>query len=168
MDSCLRSNVTWRGRRGWRLLLCAAALIAIHDATAFTFSDGTTTRCTARGGRIAEIAAPAGHPVVVRGRIAVTEPAGSGYRIIWNEAQLRTLPPEMHDFIFFHECAHALVPTRDEVTANCVGLQIMRAAGRAGFAVEAKLGAFYGPANEYWRRTLECANGAGEPAKPPG
>jgi hypothetical protein len=155
-------------RRCSLLLLCAAALIAMRDAPAFTFTDGTTTRCTARGGAVAEIAAPADHPVVVRGRIAITEPAGSGYRIIWNEAQLKTLPPEMHDFIFFHECAHALVPTPDELTANCVGLQIMRAAGRAGFAVEAKLAAFYGPGNEYWRRTVECANAAKERAKPPG
>ena len=150
------------------LLLCAAALIAMRGASAFTFTDGTTTRCTTRGGAVAEVAAPAGHPVVVRGRIAITEPAGSGYRIIWNEAQLKTLPPEMHDFIFFHECAHALVPTPDELTANCVGLQIMRATGRAGVAVEAKLDAFYGPGNEYWRKTVECANAAREPAKPHG
>jgi hypothetical protein len=171
MDSCPFFNVfsvTRRPRRGWRLLLCAAALIAMRDATAFTFTDGTTTQCTARGGPVAETVAPAGHPVVVRGRIAITEPAGSGYRIIWNEAQLKTLPPEMHDFIFFHECAHALVPTPDEVTANCVGLQVMRAAGRAGAEVEARLAAFYGPGNEYWRRTVECANGAKEPVKPPG
>ncbi len=157
-----------RGRLSGRLLLCAATLLAMGDAIAFTFADGTTTRCTARGGPVAEIVAPAGHPVVVRGRIAITEPAGSGYRIIWNEAQLKTLPPEMHDFIFFHECAHALVPTSDELTANCAGLQIMRASGRAGSAVEAKLGAFYGSGNEYWRRTVECANAAREPAKPSG
>ncbi len=161
-------SVTRRPRRGWRLLFCAAALIAMRDAAAFTFTDGTTTQCTARGGPVAEIVAPAGHPVVVRGRIAITEPAASGYRIIWNEAQLKTLPPEMHDFIFFHECAHALVPTPDELTANCVGLQVMRAAGRAGVEVEARLAAFYGPGNEYWRRTVECANGAKEPPKPPG
>ena len=149
-------------------LLYAAALIAMRDASAFTFADGTTTRCTVRGGAVAEVAAPAGHPVVARGRIAITEPAGSGYRIIWNDAQLKTLPPEMHDFIFFHECAHALVPTTDELTANCVGLQIMRATGRAGAAVEAGLAAFYGPGNEYWRKTVECANAVKDPAKPHG
>ena len=162
------SAVTRLRRRRCSPLLYAAALIAMRDASAFTFADGTTTRCTARGGAVAEVAAPAGHPVVVRGRIAITEPAGSGYRIIWNQAQLKSLPPEMHDFIFFHECAHAVVPTPDELTANCVGLQIMRAAGRAGVAVEARLAAFYGPGNEYWRKTVECANAAKEPAKPPG
>lgn len=145
----------------------AAALVASRGAVAFTFADGTSTRCTARSGPVAEIAAPPGHPVLLRGRIALTEPTASGYHIIWNEPQLKTLPPEMHDFIFFHECAHALVPTNDELTANCVGLQIMRAAGRAGFAVEAKLAAFYGPASLYWQKTLECANAAREPVKLP-
>ena len=149
-------------------MLCCAALVASGEANAFTFSDGTTTRCTARGGVVAEIMAPPGHPVITRGRIALTEPAGPGYRILWNEAQLKMLPPEMHDFIFFHECAHALVPTEDELTANCVGLQIMRAAGRAGFAVESRLTAFYGTGSEYWRKTVECANAARTPIKPPG
>ena len=162
------SAVTRPRRRRCSPLLYAAALIAMRDASAFTFADGTTTRCTARRGAVAEVAAPAGHPVVVRGRIAITEAAASGYRIIWNEAQLNTLPPEMHDFIFFHECAHALVPTQDELTANCVGLQIMRAAGRGGFAVESRLAAFYGAGSEYWRKTLECANAARTPIKPPG
>jgi hypothetical protein len=156
--------------RAWSarsVVLCCAALVALGDATAFTFADGTTTRCTARGGPVAEIMAPARHPVVTRGRIALTEPTGAGYRIIWNEAQLKTLPPEMHDFIFFHECAHALVPTDDEVTANCVGLQVMRAAGRAGSAVESRLAAFYGSGSEYWRQTLACANAGGPPVKRP-
>lgn len=155
-------------RSALRVLLYCAALAASGEARAFAFVDGTSTRCTARGGTVEEIMAPPGHPVVARGRIALTEPVGSRYRIIWNEAQLKTLPPEMHDFIFFHECAHALVPTEDELTANCVGLQIMRAAGRAGFKVESRLAAFYGADSEYWRQTLACANASGTRAKPPG
>jgi hypothetical protein len=101
-------------------------------------------------------------------RVALTERVGSSYRILWNEAQLRTLPGEMHDFIFFHECAHASVPTQNEVTANCVGLQAMRTAGRAGFAVESKLAAFYGANSQYWRETLACANAYKAAPKPPG
>jgi len=54
------------------------------------------------------------------------------------------------------------------VTANCVGLQAMRTAGRAGFAVESKLAAFYGTNSEYWRQTLACANGFKDSPKPPG
>jgi hypothetical protein len=72
----------------------------------------------------------------------------------------------MHDFIFFHECAHASVPTQEELVANCEGLRAMRAAGRAGPAVEARLGAFYGRGNEYWRKTVACANGEPSPASP--
>jgi hypothetical protein len=152
--------------RGWRWLLpCVALLTAASEAAAFTFIDGTTMHCVVAAGPVQEFAA---EPSQIHGRIAVTEPAGSGYRIVWNEAQLKTLPPEMHDFIFFHECAHASVPTQNEVTANCVGLQAMRTAGRAGFAVESKLAAFYGPNNEYWRQTLACANAFKESPKPPG
>ena len=37
-----------------------------------------------------------------------------------------------------------------------------RAAGRAGFTVESKIAAFYGPGNTYWTRTLACANASAE------
>ena len=115
-------------------------------------------RCIVGGAPIEEVIAPTSHPVVAGGRIALTERVGATYRILWNDAQLKALPREVHDFIFFHECAHASVPTQSEVTANCVGLQAMRTAGRGGFAVESKLAAFYGPDSAYWRRTLDCAN----------
>jgi len=141
-------------------------LVITGEADAFTFSDGTTMRCIVGGAPIEEIIAQASHPVVARGRIALTERAGSSYRILWNEAQLKALPREVHDFIFFHECAHASVPTQSEVMANCVGLQAMRTAGRGGFAIESKLAAFYGPDNAYWRQTVSCANAfkpSGEP-----
>jgi hypothetical protein len=141
-------------------------LIAASDSDAFTFVDGTSMRCIVHGGPVEEVVAPPSHAIVTRGRIAITEKIDSGYRIFWNEAQLKALPPEMHDFIFFHECAHASVPTQSEVTANCVGLQAMRTAGRAGFAVESKLAAFYGQNNEYWLRTLSCANAFKESPKP--
>jgi hypothetical protein len=153
---------------GLRWLLLCGALIAAGDAAAFTFTDGTTMRCIVAGGPVEELAALPSHWIMARGRIAITERVGSGYRIVWNEAQLKTLPPEMHDFIFFHECAHASIPTQSEVTANCVGLQAMRTAGRAGFMVESKLANFYGPNNEYWRQTLSCANAFKESPKPPG
>jgi hypothetical protein len=89
---------------------------------------------------------------------------GSGYQIVWNAQKLAALPPVVHDYLFFHECAHARVPTTDEVEANCAGLKDMRAAGRAGVAVEARLAAFYGPNNGYWMNTLRCANADASPA----
>jgi len=141
-----------------RAFAVVAMLVAGREAAAFTFSDGTTMRCIVGGAPIEEIMAAPSHPVVQRGRIAITGKVGSSYQIVWNEAQLQALPPEMHDFIFFHECAHASVPTQSEVTANCVGLQAMRTAGRAGFKVESRLAAFYGPNSAYWQQTLACAN----------
>jgi hypothetical protein len=151
-----------------RRTLCAVAVMAVSRAAgAFVFSDGTTMRCFAAGEPVLEYDAPPTHLLVVQNHAGLAERNGSGYRIAWNEAILHSLPPEMHDFIFFHECAHASVPTQDEVLANCVGLQTMRAVGRAGFAVETRLGAFYGPDSAYWRQTLACANSSDNPATPP-
>ena len=149
-------------RRGI-LLIAAPWLFAATGAIAFTFADGTTAECVAAGRVVPESNAPPGHWIVQKGRIAITGQAGSGYQIIWNAQQLAKLPPEMHDFIFFHECAHARVPTQDEVKANCQGLKDMRAAGRAGFAVEAKLAAIYGPGSTYWEETRKCADGKPAP-----
>ena len=91
---------------------------------------------------VVEIDAPPGHVIYQIGYTGITAPGESGYRITWNAEKLNSLPPAVHDFIFFHECAHARIPTRDELRANCAGLKDMRVAGRAGFAVEARLAAF--------------------------
>ena len=56
---------------------------------------------------------------------------------------LASAPDVEHDFVFFHECAHARTGTLDELEANCVGLVDMRKAGRAGRDVEAKLAAYH-------------------------
>ncbi|MEP6997902.1 MAG: hypothetical protein ABI900_09640, partial [Betaproteobacteria bacterium] len=138
-----------------------------QQAGAFTFSDGTSATCMARGEVVPEYSPPPGSEVMnFTGR---TVRVGSGYQIVWNAPKLAALPPEVHDLLFFHECAHATVPTTDEVRANCVGLKAMRAAGRAGLAIESRLAAFYGATNDYWVNTLRCANapdpaGAASPA----
>jgi hypothetical protein len=115
--------------------------------------------CVAGGQAVPEIEANAGQGAVLF--TGKTERTSSGFQIIWNSARLNALPPDVHDYIFFHECAHARVPTIDEIQANCAGLVDMRAAGRAGPAVEAKLAAFYGPGSAYWASTLKCANAGG-------
>lgn len=134
--------------------LAAAAFAA--PASAFVFSDGKSASCMVRGATIREYEAPATDPLV-RDRTGITTPEGASYAIVWNGDKLRKLPPTVHDFIFFHECAHARVPTSVEVTANCEGLKEMRAAGRAGPAVEALLAQFFGNSS-YWQDTLKCAN----------
>jgi len=158
--------------RSLLLFLCLAAPLVAGSAAAFVMSDGTTTQCVARGHVVAEIQAAPDQSIVKQGRTAMTVPFGQEYQIIWNPQKLSTLPPAMRDFLFFHECAHAQVPTNDENIANCVGLIAMRAAGRAGSDVEAKLAAFYGANNGYWLQTLQCANAskvapAGTEAAPP-
>jgi hypothetical protein len=164
-DLALRPR-TQAGPRALHLLLFGAALAGAGATHAFTFVDGTTMRCFAAGQPVKEYDAPPEHRLVVDNHIGLVEPDGAGYRIAWNAAMLRSLPREVHDFIFFHECAHASVPTQDELTANCVGLKVMRAAGRAGFAVETHLGAFYGRGSEYWRKTVACADADENPPAP--
>ena len=125
--------------------------------SAFTFVDGTTVACRANGQLVPEnVIEPGQAQLTFTGK---TVQVNGAYQILWNEVKLNALPAEVHDYLFFHECAHAKVPTNDELTANCAGLKDMRAAGRASPAVEAKLTAFYGPASVYWSRTLTCANG---------
>lgn len=145
-------------KMGSRTACAIACLVASLGASAFTFTDGKSATCVAGGQTVEEVEADAAQAGL--GFTGKTIRTGSGFQIVWNAAKLTALPPEVHDYIFFHECAHARVPTVDEIQANCAGLQDMRAAGRAGTAVEARLGAFYGPGSGFWARTLECANAA--------
>jgi len=147
------------------VLYGAALLLAPPLAAAFTLADSTRVDCIAGGKQVVEVDASPADEVYRLGRTAIVTSTGSSYRITWNATKLQSLPAEVHDFMFFHECAHARVPTQDELKANCAGLKEMRAAGRAGFAVETKLAAFYGPRNAYWENTLKCA--AAEAGSPP-
>lgn len=145
-------------------IFLAAALCA-GRAGAFTFADGTTTHCIARGEVAMEIYAEPTDPFKPQNRTALAERTPNGWQITWNVERLKGLPPEVRDFLFFHECAHIRVPTEVELTANCAGLKDMRAAGRAGPAFEARLRQFFPPDNEYWNETFRCADG--EPQAPP-
>lgn len=148
---------------GSRAACVIVALVASVGAGAFTFVDGKTASCVADGKTVEEVETGPGQAGL--GFTGKTVRSPSGFQIIWNPERLRALPPEVHDYIFFHECAHARVPTDDEIRANCVGLQDMRAAGRAGSAVESRLGAFYGAGSDYWAQTLKCADAAGATPK---
>jgi hypothetical protein len=125
-------------RRRLEFVIAVGCLAAAQQAGAFTFSDGTSATCVARGESVLEYSPPPGSEVM--NFTGKTVKVGSGYQIVWK------------------------VPTTDEVEANCVGLKDMRAAGRAGLAVEAKLAAFYGANNGYWVSTLRCANAEVKPA----
>jgi hypothetical protein len=155
-------------------VICAglAAVIGLThpvDAAAFTFSDGTEALCMTDEGAVAERFHPADDPTGPAGYIGFTHrDAGSGWVIDWNMLMLSSVPADEHDFVFFHECAHAKSRSFDELQANCLGLLDMRAAGRAGKAVEARLAAYhrrlgymgpqYGLSRDFWARTVSCAN----------
>ncbi|MEP7330051.1 MAG: hypothetical protein ABI777_12630 [Betaproteobacteria bacterium] len=142
----------------WHAILIAAATVGMASTSvAFTFVDGTTAVCTARDQVVVEYLAGTDDPFAKLGRIGLAEKTGEGYRITWNRDRLKALPPEIHDFVFFHECAHATVPTENELEANCAGLKAMRAAGRAGPAVEKRLRVMF-PNNPYWNETFACAD----------
>jgi hypothetical protein len=147
------------------LLLAAMTSAAfICPASAFMFADGTTAQCIARGRVVVEAFAPLGDPAL-ENRVARTSRTGDGWQITWNQERLKVLPPEVRDFLFFHECAHARVPTENEREANCAGLKDMRAAGRAGSAFETRLRANFPADNAYWNDTFKCANDGSKSAK---
>lgn len=158
----LRSLPVSRG--SWLALVVAGALLSVpRPVAAFTFKDGSAMACVARGAVVLEVFAGPDDPFTRLNRIGLAEKTGDGYRITWNQSRLQMLPPELHDFVFFHECAHATVPTESEPEANCAGLKAMRAAGRAGAAVEKRLRAMF-PNNAYWTETFTCADRP-EPAR---
>ncbi len=119
-----------------------------------------------------------GDPVLVRGRndntlrfwgYATWDGAGQPV-IILNMAVLSQLPPIMTRFTFYHECAHLVVRTTDEVQASCEGLKQMRARGELSQADElivkrehqrlSVLGVKYlGNGRALWDATLQCASG---------
>ncbi len=154
--------------RHFILLALSAGLFASASAAfAFTMADGKSVSCIAKGVAVREYESSGGDPVM-RDRVGMTVPESNGYVIAWNAAKLSALPPVVHDFIFFHECAHARIPTTDEPAANCGGLKDMREAGRANVEVESKLAAYFASlgSTTYWDNTVRCANRPLAPASP--
>lgn len=147
-------------RRAVALVVTVTSMLAGSATLAFTFADGSSVACVAQGVTVTEIHAGPDEAFAKLGRTALAERTDGGYRITWHTQRLNGLPPEVRDFIFFHECAHARVPTEIELEANCAGLLDMRAAGRAGPAFEKKLRAYFPPDNEYWTATFACADAA--------
>jgi hypothetical protein len=140
-----------------------AGATVINPATAFMFADGTTAQCVAGGRVVAEKIAQLGDPAV-ENRVARTARVGDGWQITWNQERLKLLSPEVRDFLFFHECAHARIPTENEREANCTGLKDMRAAGRAGPAFETRLRGNFPANSDYWNDTFKCADDGTKPA----
>ena len=148
-------------RRTLCALAAAANVVAALDAAAFVLSDGSSIQCVVGGSVVSEVYASPDDAFAKLGRTGLAERVEGGYRITWHTQRLNGLPPEVRDFIFFHECAHARVPTENELEANCFGLLDMRAAGRAGPTLERKLRGYF-PGNTYWSDTFACADAGGK------
>jgi hypothetical protein len=150
--------------------ICAALALMVaipaRPAQAFRFSDGTVGSCRDHNGRIVgETISP-----VPQYYTGLTRPTGDGrWTISWDAQKLSALGAAARDYLFFHECAHAKVPTADELQANCQGLIDMRSARRSSRAREAELARFhaalgymgyqYGQGAILWQRTMQCAGG---------
>lgn len=140
------------------VLLGALAVACTGGAAhAFTLADGTVMQCVARGEVVSEATAAPDDPAM-KSRTGWARKEGGRWVITWNPERLRGLPPELRDFLFFHECAHARVPTEIELEANCAGLIDMRRAGRGGPAAEDKLRARVNMREPYWQDTFACAD----------
>ena len=142
-----------------RISLVTAAAFALWcalPAAAFTFSDGTKGVCTVGGVEVVEVDASPEDASMVR-RTGRATRVGNGWQITWNQERLKAFAPDLRDFLFFHECAHARVPTEVELEANCAGLIDMRLSGRATPSFETRFRAIVGNA-PYWSDTFECAD----------
>ena len=125
-----------------------------------------------------------GSLVLVRGRndnglrywgYSTWDAAGQPW-IILNMAVLSQLPAIMTRFTFYHECAHLVLRSTDEVEASCQSLKQMRATGEIAPADEVivqreherltVLGVKYlGTGAALWRATSACARQASAAAR---
>lgn len=151
----MRSGRVRRAVRALPVLVTLAWFAA--PAQAFRLADGTVMQCVARGEVVPESLAPAGD-TAMKGRTGWAREEGGRWVITWNAERLAGLAPQLRDFLFFHECAHARVPTAVELEANCAGLIDMRRAGRAGPDYERTLRGLVNMKETYWQDTFACAD----------
>lgn len=170
------------GLRHWLrpAFLCALALQG-GAVLAFERSDGVQVHCEVeRNGErriVPEIWTGHGgegdrHPDL-GGAAAVVRSDPDGWPVIYFDAVtmrgFRNNDPHMIDFIFYHECAHATDPARDEIEANCEAFLAMEGLGLMDEATAAaiagthrkwrRLPTRYGGSGEiFWDKTLACVD----------
>ena len=158
------------------LLLLALAGSATH---AFDRSDGTRVRCEIERNGERRIVpeewlghGDAGdrHPAL-GGAAAVVRPDKDGWPVIYFDhvtiKGIREKDPHMLDFIFYHECAHATDPTRDEIDANCEAYLELERLGLMSEALDRALARTHrkmlrlpsrygGSGAAFWDKTMAC------------
>lgn len=159
------------------LLVCAGL-----PASAFERSDGVQVQCVVeRNGErriVPEIWLGHGdagdrHPEL-GGAAAVVRPDEQGWPVIsFDRVTIRSIrenDPHMMDFIFYHECAHATDPARDEIEANCEAYLELERLGMMNEALERALARSHkkmlrlpsrygGSGAAFWEKTMACVNG---------
>lgn len=113
------------------LILILTLAVSASGAYAYDRSDGAKVQCAIERNGESRIVpeewlghGDAGdrHPAL-GGAAAVVRQDKDGWPVIYFDhvtiKSMREKDPHMIDFIFYHECAHATDPSRDEIGANC-------------------------------------------------
>ncbi len=162
-------------------VLMSLALLATPAAQAFERSDGSIVGCEVERNGVRRIvqevwlgkgAVGDRHPEL-GGAAAVVRTDAEGWPVIYFDnvvfGAMLARDPHMADFVFYHECAHATDPARDEVEANCEAylqleqLGLMNADMQEALARThrrmLRLPARYGGSGEvFWERTQACVS----------
>lgn len=162
-----------------RLLLVLLTCLATGSAWAFERSDGVQVHCEVErhGERriVQEVWTGHGekgerHPDL-GGAAAVVRMDKGGWPVIYfDRVTMRSFlktDPHMLDFIFYHECAHATDPARDEVQANCEAFLELERLGmmdaQKAEAIAATHGKWQrlptrygGSGRVFWEKTVAC------------
>jgi hypothetical protein len=163
-----------------RALLTLLFLLPLaREALAFERSDGVSVQCLVeRNGEQRVVAehwlghGDAGdrHPEL-GGAAAVVRTDADGWPVIFFDnvtvKGIRQNDPHMLDFIFYHECAHATDPERDEIAANCEAYLDLEREGMMSEGLERSLALTHrkmrrlpsrygGSGAVFWEKTMAC------------
>lgn len=163
-----------------RMITLMLALLA-PLAGAYERSDGVSVQCVIeRNGEqrvvpeewLGHGEAGDRHPAL-GGAAAVVRPDKEGWPVIYFDQVtvkgIRANDPHMLDFIFYHECAHASEPTRDEIDANCEAYLQLEQLGMMNETLERALAhthrkmmrlpsRYGGSGAAFWDKTMACVS----------
>lgn len=164
-----------------KILLCVVLITAASLAHAYERSDGKQVQCTVelngQSRTVAEVWLGHGdagdrHPEL-GGAAAVVRTDKDGWPVIFFDRvtikTMREKDPHMLDFIFYHECAHATDPARDEISANCEAFLELDRLGLMNESLERALAhthrkmmrlpsRYGGSGTAFWDKTMACVN----------
>ncbi len=168
------------------LILLMMLVLGASQAQAYERSDGVQVVCTVdrHGERriVHEVWLGHGdagdrHPEL-GGAAAVVRTDEQGWPVIYfDRVTIKTIhdtDPHMLDFIFYHECAHATDPERNEIDANCEAYLELDKLGMMNETLERALARSHrkmmrlpsrygGSGAAFWDKTMACVKGRRAP-----